>query len=275
MDLVLEFLAQLKLALIITLVACGLEWWRPIDRNIRFRHALFNLTYLPFFLITASLLGKAYAAVVTFPVGRIPWPEAWWAQPIAVFGLFATYDFFYYIVHRLQHRFERLWVGHAFHHSDPHCSASTRNRTHWIEGPLTFALAVLPTYAIWQPPPDWAFIAITSWSYLIHANFDLGFGPLRNSIVGPHYHRIHHSIDPAHHGRNFASFLPFWDMLFRTHLDPGRVETGRIVTGLEAKHVDRVGDLPRLLVEPAWRSLALPGRGSAKRVDSAHVHDRS
>jgi sterol desaturase/sphingolipid hydroxylase (fatty acid hydroxylase superfamily) len=51
----------------------------------------------------------------------------------------------------------------------------------------------------------------------------LGFGRLGSVfLVGPHYHRVHHSIEHAAapfdrpHGCNFAVILPIWDLIFGT-----------------------------------------------------------
>jgi sterol desaturase/sphingolipid hydroxylase (fatty acid hydroxylase superfamily) len=39
---------------------------------------------------------------------------------------------------------------------------------------------------------------------------------ISNIIVTPWYHRIHHSLQPEHHNKNYAIFFPFWDVLFKT-----------------------------------------------------------
>jgi sterol desaturase/sphingolipid hydroxylase (fatty acid hydroxylase superfamily) len=37
-------------------------------------------------------------------------------------------------------------------------------------------------------------------------------------LTSPQYHRIHHSLKPAHFDKNFAAWFPLWDILFRTGL---------------------------------------------------------
>jgi sterol desaturase/sphingolipid hydroxylase (fatty acid hydroxylase superfamily) len=43
-------------------------------------------------------------------------------------------------------------------------------------------------------------------------------------LVTPQVHRIHHSIDPVHHNRNFADALPIFDIVFGTYHRPAKEE---------------------------------------------------
>jgi sterol desaturase/sphingolipid hydroxylase (fatty acid hydroxylase superfamily) len=47
-----------------------------------------------------------------------------------------------------------------------------------------------------------------------HSCTRLGLGPLRYIISDNRYHRIHHSIEAQHAGKNFGSFTPVWDVVF-------------------------------------------------------------
>src|SRR5262249_9340464 len=58
---------------------------------------------------------------------------------------------------------------------------------------------------------------------LSHSNLRLSFGRLGTTLlVGPQYHRLHHSIEHAaapfdrSRGCNFAVILPVWDIIFGT-----------------------------------------------------------
>jgi sterol desaturase/sphingolipid hydroxylase (fatty acid hydroxylase superfamily) len=58
---------------------------------------------------------------------------------------------------------------------------------------------------------------------LSHTNVRLGFGRFGSlGLVGPQYHRVHHSIEHAEppfegpRGCNFAVILPIWDVIFGT-----------------------------------------------------------
>jgi sterol desaturase/sphingolipid hydroxylase (fatty acid hydroxylase superfamily) len=41
-------------------------------------------------------------------------------------------------------------------------------------------------------------------------------GRLITWVNSPQWHRIHHSVHPEHHDKNFAALLPIWDILFGT-----------------------------------------------------------
>jgi len=54
---------------------------------------------------------------------------------------------------------------------------------------------------------------------LAHADTGWSFAAL---LVGPGYHRVHHSADERQSRHNFAMLLPFWDVLFATYAAPAR-----------------------------------------------------
>ena len=59
-----------------------------------------------------------------------------------------------------------------------------------------------------------------------HSNVRLPLDSLRRIVVTPDYHHWHHSADPAHYNRNYASELPLLDMIFGTyHCPPGERPT--------------------------------------------------
>jgi sterol desaturase/sphingolipid hydroxylase (fatty acid hydroxylase superfamily) len=57
-----------------------------------------------------------------------------------------------------------------------------------------------------------------------HSCMRLGLGPLRYIISDNRYHRIHHSIEPQHIGKNFGSFTPTWDIVFGTAHFPTKAQ---------------------------------------------------
>ena len=66
---------------------------------------------------------------------------------------------------------------------------------------------------------------------LQHTQIPWRFGPLHWVLVTPRFHLYHHSIDPAHHDRNFGIVFSFWDRLFGTYRAPRVGE--RIDCGLD------------------------------------------
>lgn len=136
-------------------------------------------------------------------------------------------DFVFYWYHRAQHRFKYLWVIHELHHSDTELNVSTSMRTHWLERPLQALLITVPiTLVIGLDSRGIKLfpLLLTGWLFFTHANLKLSLGFLTPVFCGPQLHRIHHSNQPQHQGKNFAQFFPLFDILFGTYYHPAKVE---------------------------------------------------
>jgi sterol desaturase/sphingolipid hydroxylase (fatty acid hydroxylase superfamily) len=135
-------------------------------------------------------------------------------------------DFFNYWVHRLQHS-SFLWEQHKLHHSDADLSAITAFRNHWLELTLQTVLITLPLGFLFKFTPVQTAttgLVLVLYSLFIHSNLRLNLGPLTPVILGPQAHRIHHSIEPQHQNKNFATYFPIWDIVFGTWARPGKGE---------------------------------------------------
>jgi|SRR5579884_2969828 len=155
----------------------------------------------------------------------------WGSLPVWSFMLafvpFLVFDFFYYWYHRTQHRWGWLWEVHRLHHSEAAVNVLTSLRHHWLEEffraffiflPMNWLIGMdLPTSAV-------AAVLIRQWNGFFHSNIRLSLGALTPIIAGPQYHRVHHSIEEKHFGKNFAAFFPVWDWVFRTYWRPAREE---------------------------------------------------
>jgi len=149
------------------------------------------------------------------------------AASISMFFCFLLLvDFFYYWFHRLQHT-GILWPQHRLHHSDACLNVLTTHRHNWLEESARLCFMLLPMQLIFDIKPvhiGFMGTVITLWVYLLHANLRFSFGPFTPIIAGPQYHRIHHSIESAHHNKNFATYFPVWDIVFGTYYRPKRGE---------------------------------------------------
>jgi sterol desaturase/sphingolipid hydroxylase (fatty acid hydroxylase superfamily) len=69
-----------------------------------------------------------------------------------------------------------------------------------------------------------AFTAFTTfYAITLHANLRWTYGPLRYAIASPAFHRWHHTCAVEGQDKNFAGFLPVWDLMFGTfHMPRGR-----------------------------------------------------
>jgi sterol desaturase/sphingolipid hydroxylase (fatty acid hydroxylase superfamily) len=132
-------------------------------------------------------------------------------------------DFFFYWFHRTQHRVGVLWQIHLLHHSDMALNVTTTHRVHVLEHLLTPFFLIVPVLILFDLPDKemfWIATVPALWSYFVHANTRIGFGRFWWLLSSPQYHRIHHSIQPEHHDRNFAVWFPFYDVMFGTAYRP-------------------------------------------------------
>lgn len=144
------------------------------------------------------------------PVSRLPG----WQQFLLAFLLG---DFLLYWIHRVFHG-RRLWRFHAVHHSSERLDWLSSVRGHPVNDIVANALLFFPFLALGFGPGVAATAgpALGIFALLGHADVDWDWGPLRLVVVSPIYHRWHHSREPEAIDRNFASFLPLWDVLFGT-----------------------------------------------------------
>jgi sterol desaturase/sphingolipid hydroxylase (fatty acid hydroxylase superfamily) len=185
------------------------------------------VTSLPFALAAGALLHRLSPHPLWQPHGAIPWVGFTLVWLIAMDGL-------YYAWHRAQHRIGFLWRLHAVHHSDTQLNASSYARQHWSEMPIQTFLIGVPLVAAFgfTTPPALASFFVSAWNFLIHADLEIGRGAVARIVTTPLLHRLHHSRDPHHHDCNFASFFPFWDMIFGTWRAPP-ARGAHLVTGLD------------------------------------------
>lgn len=141
--------------------------------------------------------------------------------------LLIVIDFFYYWLHRAQHTIGWLWHQHAVHHSDESVNISTSARHHWLEfvfQALTISVPISILFKL-SPISMWSVSSfVGAYGWINHMNVRLGFGRLSWLACSPQLHRIHHSILPQHHDRNFAAYFPVWDVLFGTYYAPEKDE---------------------------------------------------
>ena len=167
-------------------------------------------------------------------------------------------DFIFYWFHRIQHRF--LWRWHAVHHSIENLSA-INSYHHWSE-PIWYTLIVSVPLAFVNihvlAPALLIVYVFKAWPFFIHSPVTLHVGPLRHILVDNRYHRIHHSVERAHHDKNFGAITPLWDWLFGTMYMPRPDEwpaTG--VSGLpEPKSLREWSSAPGRRLAPAVATMS-------------------
>lgn len=176
---------------------------------------------IPLFSLFASPLLSAFAHTIgirpLFDVSALP-------AVLLIVLIVVVIDFLSYWEHRFEHRF--WWRIHSVHHATRDMHAAM-NYGHPIQYVGEFVWITIPMLAFglasFQIP-----LAVTVYrcfhSMFNHASTPLHLGPLRRIFVDNRYHRIHHSADPRHFGRNFGTIFTVWDQIFGTAYFPATDE---------------------------------------------------
>ena len=143
---------------------------------------------------------------------------AGWPDAVKIVVAVLAVDVLFYVKHRTMHRVETLWHFHVIHHSQREMNLLTDRRQHLVEHLLVQVFVFLPLIAFGLKPLAVMTVGAFLWwhTLFIHANIRTNLGVLGTVVVSPQFHRVHHSIDPRHHDRNFGSFITLWDRVFGT-----------------------------------------------------------
>ena len=143
-------------------------------------------------------------------IGQLPVAAQW------IFTLFA-WDFCFYWMHRLHHKYPLLWAVHVVHHEGEHFSLSLGIRNSWYSSltsfPFFVGLAVLGV-------PTEQFLLLGSFHYFVqfynHNRVINKSGWLEYIFVTPSHHRVHHGCNKEYRDKNCGGTFAFWDMWFGT-----------------------------------------------------------
>ncbi len=196
-------------------------------------HVAFNIQYTFVFVLLSALLmpgfqyaGKALRDMAGGGLIHLETPNDTIGMVLGTIIYIVIFDFFYYWWHRLQHS-PFMWPQHEFHHVDRSVNVTTGIRHHWLEEPLRVFFLWLPMNVIFDMKvitlPQF-FILLSLWGFFTHLNVRLNMGILTPVFAGPQLHRIHHSIHESHLNKNFAAYLPIYDVLFGTYYKPAKNE---------------------------------------------------
>jgi len=226
MNVIVAHAALAKLGLMLSLlVGLGLwQWWRPArsDANgMRWRRnlgliALSTLASRVLVPVTgaAAALWAAEAGIGLFNVWPVP--------PALAFGCtLVAMDFAIYWQHRAFHYFPLLWRAHRVHHSDPGFDVSLGLRFHPFEivPSAAFKLGVVVVLGAPVAAVVVYELMLLGMSLFTHADLRLPArleAAVRQLLVTPDWHRVHHGIDRDEHDRNFGNILTVWDRVFGT-----------------------------------------------------------
>jgi sterol desaturase/sphingolipid hydroxylase (fatty acid hydroxylase superfamily) len=173
-------------------------------------------------------------------------------------------DLIAYWIHRLFHR-GRLWHFHAIHHSPNEVDWMTTQRVHPFNDVFLRVAQAVPLFMMGFTSTILAVYHVVDgfYAYLVHADVNWTFGPLRYVLVSPVFHRWHHSKQPEAVDKNFATVFPLWDLIFGTLYLPKGQTPGDF--GVHDEIPDKlVGQMiyPFVRTAQSFTSLRVTGRSS-------------
>ncbi len=197
-----------------------------------------NLLLAPAFLSLVVLSTLGLVSLMGFPSLRVPVSEISLGIPfldvflqgaLIFFTAVFLADFSYYWWHRAQHKIPLLWELHKQHHSDENLNSTTIYRSHFLEpaGQAFFRVLTIGLIFDTTETPQTILAMVAGvllpalWDYFIHANVRIDtLNRLLPFFSVPQFHWIHHSRMPEHRDKNFAIWLPLFDIAFGSYYHP-------------------------------------------------------
>jgi sterol desaturase/sphingolipid hydroxylase (fatty acid hydroxylase superfamily) len=200
-------------------------------------------------------------------------------------SMLLAYDMSYYTYHYVAHHVPLIWELHKVHHSAEVLVGVTKDRVHPLEELLNrWWDGMIPglTYGIWLffalNPVEVTVFGLSAYTIrgllmmdvVRHTHLGMSYGPWLNQVfLCPHYHQLHHSVDPRHYDRNFGLLFPFWDRMFGTLAVPAPGQ--RFSFGLADSEAAEYQSLLRLHVLPILKIHAMVSAWLRRRTALAQV----
>ncbi|MGF1681194.1 sterol desaturase family protein [Photobacterium minamisatsumaniensis] len=205
-------------------------------------------------------------------------------------GAILVFDFATFIEHYLAHKVRFLWEFHKIHHIAENLNPLTAYRSHPVNQ-VMFVLIVSLCSGIYSGvinhlfPSEQLYITVAgqnAYMFLFlmmglnlqHSHIFLKYPPIiRNILVSPAYHQIHHSSLSKHHDVNFGFLFSFWDHLFKTQVMPNKEE--KLVFGITGEKYENYSGVLNMYITP-FRRVArrlmkkknTPAQTAKKQADS-------
>lgn len=151
---------------------------------------------------------------------KLDFQQAVAAQPVWLqfFEMLFLADIVTYWLHRAFHQVPWLWKFHAIHHSSLEMDWLAGSRSHVVDTFLNRLLGFIPIFIMgFSPAALYVYLVFVSFhAVYIHANVRHRWPYLRWIFATPEFHHWHHTSDEEGIDKNFAVFLSFIDVIFRT-----------------------------------------------------------
>lgn len=147
-------------------------------------------------------------------------PESMAAHNLPFWGQVAiaylTFDFMFYVTHRMGHEIDFFWRLHSVHHCAHRLSVLNASRAHPLDLIWRRLLPIFVTFQTGVSQEAFILSGVIGsvLATITHMNVAFSFGPL-NYIIGTNeQHRWHHS-NKIEEAKNYSVFM-LWDHLFGT-----------------------------------------------------------
>ncbi|WP_299849052.1 sterol desaturase family protein [uncultured Roseovarius sp.] len=142
---------------------------------------------------------------------------------LAIILTVLIFDLAIWAQHLITHKIPLLWRFHRVHHADRDIDVTTAIRFHPVEIALSMLLKIGLVYLL--GPPAIGIIAfeiiLNGTAMFNHANIKLPptlDAAIRQVLVTPDMHRVHHSVHRYEHDSNYGFALSIWDRMFGTYI---------------------------------------------------------
>ncbi len=240
-----------------------------LSRSSRADFFIFLINRCISILISPVLITQMVIATAIFYwLHGITWLQSESLQHVAEFIImfsFTTFiflldDFSKYWVHRWMHKWPVLWALHKVHHSAEVLTPLTVYRTHPLEGivftirgTFTQGISIASFIFFFGNSVDLftvlganvlLFLFNTAGSNLRHSHIGIRYWSwLENILISPAQHQLHHSVDIAHHDKNFGAALAIWDYMFGSLHHSEDVESLRLGVEEDDRNFNKLSTL--------------------------------
>lgn len=193
--------------------------------------------------ITLGVLGFFYQ----FSPLQIDIPWLYWLL------LFLGQDFFYYLLHLVDHYSRLFWAVHVTHHSSEKFNFTVAIRSSVFQ-PLYRFIYFIPLAVFGFAPLDIVFMYAVAQTYgfFVHTE-KIGklWAPIEWLMVTPSHHRVHHAKNPRYLDKNMGMVLIIWDRLFGTFEEETEKPEFGLTTPLKTGSVREVifGEWEKLIAD--------------------------
>ncbi len=180
-------------------------------------------------------------------------PATLWPAYLQIIAAMLLAEFFIWFNHYVRHKIRTLWYFHAVHHSQKEMNVFTDDRAHIVDLLIGSLLTFIPFF-IFHVSNLYAVTLIGIYKPIhnrfIHANLKINLGWLGRLFTSPQFHRVHHSVEPAHLDKNFGVYFSIYDYLFGTACKSRNVypETGISDARFPTEDKVPVSQLPKNLL---------------------------